>query len=249
MTEPTIRFPVTCPVCDREVLTEFPVALVAIALIQWNNIRLHAGCHDVYWNASRREVEQIREYLGAPGLNSQVARRNIGPRTEGPIIDWLADIQRALDIKAFYIALFAALELPAICCSMEYDDGLTTGYRYISWFDQWLGPQYAPLFNGQQCYAFRGAMLRQGLAGPSHHGYDRIFFLLPGAATDSVHRNVQRNALNLDLMTFCSDTMAAVHAWLAQVDGADPYLTNGSAMVAIHAEGIQPYHRGVAVIG
>jgi hypothetical protein len=33
-----------------------------------SSIRLHAGCHDVYWDASELEAEQIRSYLGAGAL-------------------------------------------------------------------------------------------------------------------------------------------------------------------------------------
>jgi hypothetical protein len=63
--EPGVRFPVTCPICARALLTELPVALIAEALIVGSPIRLHASCHDVHWNATELEVEQIREYLGA----------------------------------------------------------------------------------------------------------------------------------------------------------------------------------------
>src|SRR5882672_10231457 len=63
--EPGVRFPVTCPICARALLTELPVALIAEALIVGSAIRLHAACHDVYWDATELEVEQIREYLGA----------------------------------------------------------------------------------------------------------------------------------------------------------------------------------------
>jgi hypothetical protein len=42
-----------------------PVALIAEALIVRSSIRLHAGCHDVYWDATELQVEQIREYLRA----------------------------------------------------------------------------------------------------------------------------------------------------------------------------------------
>jgi len=63
--EPGVRFPVTCPMCARALLTELPVALIAEALIMGSSIRLHASCHDVYWDATELEVEQIREYLGA----------------------------------------------------------------------------------------------------------------------------------------------------------------------------------------
>lgn len=63
--EPRVRFPVSCPICARALLTELPVALIAEALIRGASIRLHAGCHDVDWDATQLEVEQIRQYLGA----------------------------------------------------------------------------------------------------------------------------------------------------------------------------------------
>jgi len=67
--EPGVRFPVTCPVCARALLTELPVALIAEALMVRSSIRLHASCHDVSWDATELEVEQIRGYLGAGVLN------------------------------------------------------------------------------------------------------------------------------------------------------------------------------------
>jgi hypothetical protein len=63
--EPTVRFPVTCPKCGTERLTEFPADVVADALSRGADICLVATCHDVIWDASMLEVEQIREYLGA----------------------------------------------------------------------------------------------------------------------------------------------------------------------------------------
>jgi hypothetical protein len=42
---------------------ELSVALVAEALVVGATIRLHASCHDISWDATESEVEQIREYL------------------------------------------------------------------------------------------------------------------------------------------------------------------------------------------
>lgn len=72
MDEPTIRFPVTCPQCGREELAEFPIADVASALLlRRNTLHLYASCHDYYWAASQWELQQIREYLGAPWLDAR----------------------------------------------------------------------------------------------------------------------------------------------------------------------------------
>jgi len=71
MAEPTIRFPVTCPQCGNDLLTEFPVAQIAAALLEFTEIRLYASCHEQVWEASPLEVQQIREYLGAPWIDAQ----------------------------------------------------------------------------------------------------------------------------------------------------------------------------------
>jgi hypothetical protein len=67
MSEPVVRFPVKCPVCDGEVLAEFSVSLIADALLTNEPIPPYAGCHKRLWNASQTERTQIREYLGNAG--------------------------------------------------------------------------------------------------------------------------------------------------------------------------------------
>jgi hypothetical protein len=71
MNEQTIRFPATCPQCGMETLDEYPIAEVAAALIGGGKLRLYASCHEYHWSASEREMEQIREYLGAPWSERQ----------------------------------------------------------------------------------------------------------------------------------------------------------------------------------
>jgi hypothetical protein len=65
MTEPTIRFPVTCPQCATEALGEYSIIDVAAALVSSLPLRLRAPCHNLSWEAGPREIEQIREYLAA----------------------------------------------------------------------------------------------------------------------------------------------------------------------------------------
>ena len=63
MNEPTVRFPVVCPECGREKLTEFPLNELAYALHGGSDISLVATCHDVIWTATELELEQIQAYL------------------------------------------------------------------------------------------------------------------------------------------------------------------------------------------
>lgn len=82
MEEPMMSFPVTCPQCGTEALGEYPVAEVAVALMtQRNGLRLHAPCHNSDWLATAIELQQIREYLGAPWWDpSTVPRLAPAPR-------------------------------------------------------------------------------------------------------------------------------------------------------------------------
>ena len=73
MSEASLRIPVTCPQCGAERLTEFDVYVLADALDRGSDICLVATCHDLIWDASVTEVEQIREYLGATCGTAQIS--------------------------------------------------------------------------------------------------------------------------------------------------------------------------------
>jgi hypothetical protein len=76
MRQPMMGFPVTCPECGAEALREFPVAEVALALMtRRNSLHLYAPCHGRLWRASLIEIQQIREYLGAPWLDGPAPPR------------------------------------------------------------------------------------------------------------------------------------------------------------------------------
>ena len=63
MPEPTLRFPVTCPACALESLSEMPIAVIANALLTGKGIRLHSRCHNHYWTATFVERGELRKSL------------------------------------------------------------------------------------------------------------------------------------------------------------------------------------------
>jgi hypothetical protein len=63
MIDSIIRFPVVCPKCGGEKLTELPISEVADSLNRGLDISLVATCHEVIWTATELELEQIHEYL------------------------------------------------------------------------------------------------------------------------------------------------------------------------------------------
>jgi hypothetical protein len=167
---------------------------------------------------------------------------------DAPMINLLEDVHVALEAKAFYLALMGALALPDICASMEHADGIATGARYAAWFDKWLGQKYSDFLSGSECYSFRCALLHQGATGQARRGYARVLFLLPGATRHIMHMNIVGDALNLDLVKFCTDVTSAVHEWLTAVEGTEPYITNLGRIIRVHPNGLRPYIVGMPVI-
>jgi hypothetical protein len=82
MSEPWLRFPISCPICGAQELFTIPVAIVVARLLNGVAIEFHVNCHDLRWNADPREVQQLREYLASvEGIDSQrVSRRRLPPQ-------------------------------------------------------------------------------------------------------------------------------------------------------------------------
>jgi hypothetical protein len=70
----TLRFPIVCPRCASETLNEFPIALVTAALKKGDALHLRAACHQVSWDASDTEREQILEYLLSVSMDEYLPR-------------------------------------------------------------------------------------------------------------------------------------------------------------------------------
>ena len=71
METPTVAIPVRCPKCGASGTSEFPIQVVAIALLKWNNMCLYAPCHEGGWDASDKELEAIRRHLGRDWIREQ----------------------------------------------------------------------------------------------------------------------------------------------------------------------------------
>jgi len=63
-----------------------------------------------------------------------------------------------------------------------------------------------------------------------------------------MHLNVFNDALNLDVSTFCDDILNGVEAWLATVEGTQPYENNNAKSLRRHPAGLAPYIEGLPVI-
>ena len=69
-----IAIPVQCHRCGAVTLSEFSSIVVATALLKWNNMNLYVPCHLGSWDATKLDLQRIREYVGEPWLEAQMAK-------------------------------------------------------------------------------------------------------------------------------------------------------------------------------
>jgi hypothetical protein len=69
--EGRVSFPIRCPVCGQEVVTQYRAVDIVGAIINGRPIHLFAACHEQSWIAGYVEVQQIRAHLGATWLDAQ----------------------------------------------------------------------------------------------------------------------------------------------------------------------------------
>lgn len=114
----------------------------------------------------------------------------------------LKEIERALDAKLYYLALQASLTLPDICGALQSDNGKATGDKYIDWYDTYAKEPGNLSISGKDCYYFRCSYVHQALTTHERSSYSRIIFLAPTCQGITMHNNVIKGALNIDVKRF-----------------------------------------------
>jgi hypothetical protein len=74
MTDPTVWFPVSCPECGRDSVTQMPLIVLSACLRPGQHLLLYAECHRRFWNASDFERDHIRAYVAASELGQHQLR-------------------------------------------------------------------------------------------------------------------------------------------------------------------------------
>jgi hypothetical protein len=154
------------------------------------------------------------------------------------MVNLLDDIRKALDAKAYYLALMGALSLPGVCAAMEHIDGIAKPDRYERWFNTRLGQKYRDDFTGKQCYQFRCNMLQEKSITHQPLASDRIVFMIPEFRSNVDGTLRANRVIYLDLEIFCGDMTNAVREWLKAVKWTEPFETHMAGIVRVHPSGI-----------
>lgn len=159
----------------------------------------------------------------------------------------ILQIQKALDAEAFYPALFVAIALPDICGALESENGLSTGAKYQTWFDQFVANKYNGNLPGDIAYILRCSLLHQGTFVHPRQIYTRIIFQEPIGGI-VFHNGIANGTLILNPVEFCNDIIAGIQTWLPIVEMSPNFIANYANMIKRYPNGIPPFLVGCSVI-
>ncbi|MBS3185398.1 hypothetical protein JIQ88_10290 [Pseudomonas sp. PCH44] len=138
-------------------------------------------------------------------------------------------VEKAIEDRNWYAALFISLSLPDICARLESSDDKTNGMKYAAWFDRYLSSVYSAempfgkhvFMSGDDCYVLRCSMLHQGLSDVSHQKkkgvLDKFYFSSTGH-----HMNQVESVLQLNVARFCQDIIGGVNDWYEDFINSHP---------------------------
>lgn len=159
----------------------------------------------------------------------------------------LGNIRDCLDGQMFYAALVVSLTIPEVCASLEAQGGRGNNERYKKWYTEYLSLSY-PNLTADDCYSLRCSVLHQGKLGRPGMQYSRVLFTIPNSRNIVLHNNIINDALNLDVVHFCNDVIAAARNWLAAKHDDVCVIENLPNLVRYRPQGLSPYIVGLPLI-
>lgn len=165
---------------------------------------------------------------------------------KSPLEEILAEIDRALEQKFYYLAVAAVLTLPDLCVSLISDDGRSNGRKYVKWCSDNLGDEFAYV-TGDDLWSFRCGVSHNGRFGDLKHNVGRVIFSLPFQG--NTFTNCQFNdAFVYSVEDFCRNFMNAVRIWYAANESNENLQLNINRMVQYRPNGLPPYIVGAPLL-
>ena len=162
----------------------------------------------------------------------------------------LNQIKKALECKLYLVALQSTLTIPDICAKLTIKKGNTHKPNYIKCYEENIKNKQK--LTGEECYAFRCAMLHEGRMQHKEMEHSRIIFLLPNnnyLFSGNLFGNINgQNAINIDLPLFCNEMIDCALKWWKMNKNNEIVKKNYEKIVKYHENGLAPFIEGSPVI-
>lgn len=159
--------------------------------------------------------------------------------------DIIEAIQKNLEDKNYYSALFLAVMLPSICGALESENGEDSRGKYIAWYDKNIKGLF---LKGNDCYQLRCSLLHQAKTTSKKSSFSRVIFTFPVPSGNTFHNNVLNDVLNLDIPIFCRTLVNSVNEWLKTNTYNKNCINNMKNTIKVYPKGLPPYIVGHPII-
>ena len=150
--------------------------------------------------------------------------------------------------------MLTALTVPDICSALELPNSVFVKEKhYVAFVDKYTTPPALGL-DGQSCYRLRGGLVhRANLAGHDKFGASHVVFTLPGTAgvvhaLSIVGSRSGKVAAMFDLVTFCSEMIAAAKRWYEDHQASALVEVNMQNLIRYCPDGLPPFVSGIPVV-
>ena len=158
----------------------------------------------------------------------------------------LQEIEHAIKVNCFYLAIAMALTLPDICAALESPNGETDNVKYKNWYRAHLSSHFGWL-SDIDCYSLRCGVVHQGRFGNKSLQYGRVVFTLPHSNIMVTNCKVG-DAYVTDLVGFCSRMTDSVRAWFASKQNDPTVQGNLSRLIQYRDDALPQLMAGVPAV-
>jgi len=170
----------------------------------------------------------------------------------------LKQIRIALDAKLYYLALFAIVTIPDICCALESENNNSNKHKYMNWFNRYVAKlnqeKYGDSKNltASHLWGIRCSLVHQGITADKTY-YKRMLFIEPGHPRFGMHcvavgAGTDSKSLLIDIEKFANDIISGAEEWMEENSENGNYAENSKKLIQRYANGVAPVF-GVPVIG
>ena len=164
----------------------------------------------------------------------------------------ILEIESALRMGLYNIALQSTLAIPDICGALSSKDGNASGPNYKDWFNKNVSILYDDCLDGEVVYTLRCSLLHQGKFTHPKQKYDRIIFQPPNKNRIVIHKMIAKmndeNVLTLNLNTFCEDILLSAKIWSFRNKDTEIYKNNSINLIQTDSNGYNNIIKGLPMI-
>lgn len=161
----------------------------------------------------------------------------------------ISEIESALRMRLYNIALQSTLTIPDICGALNSEDGQATGKKYKHWFNENVPMLCDDYLDGEVVYTLRCSLLHQGKFTHPKQKYDRIIFQPQNKDGIVIHKMIAKmndeNVLILNLNTFCEDILLSAKIWSFRNKDSENYKNNSTNLIQTNNDGYNNIVKGL----